>query len=683
MLSPTAMLEKVAIGNDAGWALAFYREESGSLASKPFRTITRDDYEGDIAATLPSDLAGGKYRFVVDGLVDDQYKEIASFDAKNPLSVRLYLYWRDANASPTGYLANLAGVGGLVGGLDTAALESALVAELAVTKVTRQTGTKHYETVIEAQERPFRRLAEKRLATALQQTRYLAVVQQLCKDVGVTVEPSGFSGDGALPAPAGDAAPAEQVTGTKGDSYRAVISDIAKSLEHAFRKYGRGMLLIRDGKLLVGPRSIPPDDRPVRELSFTNGLVKSEKGEPDRHPNGTDGDEDDGGAPTREQWKLTLKGRPDLKPGDVVSFHPAAEDVSTTTPSVLGALAGSFLGPLVGADESALASISLYVTSVEHKLGRRAGFTTTVMGMKIADDASDAWDTTPPQGSAPAANATGARGATTSGAGDAAHAIRALSEQVAATLQEADVAEVRGTTTKGTAEPPRQTEKVWRGTAPPDGFPHGGRRLAIRRHEPSALDGVAYATPFAWGKCGLVLPRYPGTRVVLLHRNGQQADPIDVGAVWESGHGPESNPGDWWLILPVGVAESARSSIADSEDPPEEPRDKATSDLIDANGNRVIHVAELTVTVGKGSLKKPGERPDRKSSNEDGITIEHRDGGASIVIDKDGKITISAKGDLELKSEQGNITLTTGSSKQVQVSTGTMDVSVGTEMNVH
>jgi hypothetical protein len=142
MLSPTAMLEKVAIGNDAGWALAFYREEGGSLASKPFRTITRDDYEGEIAATLPSDLAGGKYRFVIDGLIDDQYKEIASFDAKNPLNVRLYLYWRDANASPAGYLANLAGIGGLVGGLDTAALESALVAELAVTKVTRQTGAR-------------------------------------------------------------------------------------------------------------------------------------------------------------------------------------------------------------------------------------------------------------------------------------------------------------------------------------------------------------------------------------------------------------------------------------------------------------------------------------------------------------------------------------------------------------
>src|SRR5262249_50276388 len=158
--------------------------------------------------------------------------------------------------------------------------------------------------------------------------------------------------------------------------------------------------------------------------------------------------------------------------------------------------------------------------------------------------------------------------------------------------------------------------------------------------------------------CGLVLPRYPGTRVALVHRNGVQADPIDVGALWESGHGPDSEAGDWWLILPVDVAASARTSIPDGEDPPQEHNQKATSDLIDASGNRVIHVGELTLTVGRTNLKKAGERPARDRSNDGGITIQHSDGGASIAIDKNGKITISAKQDLELVSEQGNIKLT-------------------------
>ncbi|MEK8105538.1 hypothetical protein NKG94_11055 [Micromonospora sp. M12] len=54
---------------------------------------------------------------------------------------------------------------------------------------------------------------------------------------------------------------------------------------------------------------------------------------------------------------------------------------------------------------------------------------------------------------------------------------------------------------------------------------------------------MTYLTPFAWGGCGLILPRYPGTRVALAYRNGAPDDPVEVGALWPTGHAPVSQPG--------------------------------------------------------------------------------------------------------------------------------------------
>jgi hypothetical protein len=201
------------------------------------------------------------------------------------------------------------------------------------------------------------------------------------------------------------------------------------------------------------------------------------------------------------------------------------------------------------------------------------------------------------------------------------------------------------------------------------------------------LQGIPYATPFAWGKCGLVVPRYPGTRVVVLHRNGQANDPLDVGALWEAGHGPDSQAGDWWLILPVDIPESDRATIANNATPKEH-TGKVSQDLIDAEGNRIIEVGELTIRVGKDSLKNAGERPKRPNENNptgtpDCVTIEHTKEGSKIVMKPDGSVEITAKkikfdtsqsnGDIELDAGQGNITMKANS----------VDVQVLDSMNVH
>src|SRR4051794_19195269 len=131
MLSPAEMLGDVGIGNDAGWALTFHREDGvGRVVDDPAFVIGRDDYYASIEAALPDGFGPGKYTFRIEGLTDAHYRELRRTDDPY-MVVRLHLYWRDANASVSGYLANLSGLD--LGGPAPKALEPALVAELAIT----------------------------------------------------------------------------------------------------------------------------------------------------------------------------------------------------------------------------------------------------------------------------------------------------------------------------------------------------------------------------------------------------------------------------------------------------------------------------------------------------------------------------------------------------------------------
>jgi hypothetical protein len=574
--------------------------------------------------------------------------------------------------------------------------------------------------VITAQERAFKRLADHRLDAALPtDSSLLARAERLARDSGVTLVPTtgtvpkyGFGADGSLPALTTAAPGNEEQASKKGDTAAALMTNVGTAVSRHLTSYGRGMLLIRKGTLHLGKRPIPLAGDPIA-LSFTNGLVGSSRTAPVA-PSQADGSRGGGaGAPggaggaagassepfgvasgtdprPGDQWTLTLKGRPDLRPGDVVTFHPPPEEIpsnlaQTLPGSALAAVAGSFLGSVL-MDESTAPQVTLYVNSVAHKLGRTSGFVTTVTGVALKDGARDdnAWDPDPPANASDSASNNGrSQGSTGSSSNDAALAVRNAAESAAARFRHPDVAEIRSINPTGTgsAEPPAQTEKVWRGLVATDGRPSEARRLAVQRRQPETVNGVAYASPFAWGKCGLVLPRYPGSRVLLVHRNGNASDPVDVGAVWESGHGPESQAGDWWLILPVDVAESDRSSIADSEAAPAEHTGSVTSDLIDAKGNRVIEVGELTLRVGRNSLKQAGQRPER-GSEENGITIEHADGDAKITIDKNGKITIHAQQGLVITAEQGDISLE-AKAGDVKLKGTNIDVQVSGQMNVH
>lgn len=661
-----SQLRQVAIGYDAGWALTFHEvAPSGAIAEKAVVEFGSRDYHATIEATLPEGLAGGAYRFVVEGLTDEQHAAIRPRDGAKPMVARLHLFWRDANTSVGSYLTNLVGVT-----KDPAATAESLVAVCRVVKATRKVGTRREETEIVATEAAFVGLG-KRVRATFEADDFRAALARVSTDTGVPIR-AYPTGSGPLTTPREKNAPgSEKVTLGEGLAYREAVARIAVALAHNLGAHGRGMALIRDGVVHVGKRPVPLTGTGPKDLTLATGLLDvAETGQEDSDPLAAP--EIGEPAPTkRTVYTLTLKGRADLKPGDVVTFEPGTPDDGGRL-GLGAALAGGFAAPfLPSLGGAGGAKKTAYVTTVRHTLSRTAGFVTVATAVGVAGIGDAAWDAQVDGSSAPAAAKASASGDAKVAAAEAVVRAARMARGETRTLE---VGEVRAAATAatGAVEPPAQTVTVWEGLAAPDGRPNGARRLPIRREHPSPQVGVPYATPFAWGKTGLVVPRYPGTRVVLGYRNGLLDDPVDLGAVWASGRGPVSEPGDWWLSLPVDVPADRRSSVAEGATPAE-PTGKVTHDLIDGAGNRVIEVGELTVRVGKGTLGAAGDRPKRPTGADAGaVTIEHTAKHSKIVMRQDGSILITGTS-IELDAGSGSITL----------KADTVDVQVTSAMEVH
>src|SRR6185369_7164577 len=212
---------------------------------------------------------------------------------------------------------------------------------------------------------------------------------------------------------------------------------------------------------------------------------------------------------------------------------------------------------------------------------KATGFSTEVRGVELKDPA-DPWDSYSDTGASRKPRVASPKADAGSHAADA---IMSYVDSWGAGQLTFDVGQVRTFTSQSSGDQvASQTEMVWEGLKEVDQNPNGTRRLPLDQRNAVRLD-IPYASPFAWGKCGLVLPRYPGMRVVLGHRRALDQDAVDLGAIWDSGDGPDAQPGDWWLSLPVGVDQSARSTAADS-DSPVGWRGAVAQDLTDADGNR-------------------------------------------------------------------------------------------------
>lgn len=177
------------------------------------------------------------------------------------------------------------------------------------------------------------------------------------------------------------------------------------------------------------------------------------------------------------------------------------------------------------------------------------------------------------------------------------------------------------------------------------------------------------SSPFAWHKCGLIVPVYPGMRALLAHNLGLTNDAVVAGFLWPEENPaydrPKNLPGDYWLCLPTELDEN------------QQPAGKGVNDLTDQSGLRVIEARGLRILVGNDKLQDVGERPSVPEAQT--IVIEHQSGtkisigsnGAlnivvpqqetktetSIQIGSDGALNIEVAKGKEMSMTNGSVTL--------------------------
>lgn len=619
-LSFASQAQAARIGNLYGWALGFLptgaRDEAVSLL------LTSNDYYAKIDATLPDGLNGGRVSVVIDALTDEHYRQVRGCAAAN-----LYLYWQDANENFGAFLANSFGLGGIGGGPSAGDLEPALVMRFAF-EARRRTGQRKYETVLEGRDNAFNRLS-RQLAPRACYASMADALAAIGNTAGVAIAPQPSAatllGQALLPEDeqTDAATPGQTCAGALGTITGRIASGSRGSPAiAALRRDAPAPALLRDGAVHIGRRAMPfPMGSSAKTLAAESGLIEAIR---------------EGGTAAEgiERWSLLCRGRPDIKPGDVVSFTRPAEDIETTLPSWGAALVGELAGPILGAAPEA-PDCSLLVGEVTHNLSKTGGYATRIAGrvvpLVLPPDPWSLFQTASGVEEGPVS-------AVGTGRGDPATAVarqvRDLARAAVGRLRLPEVAEVRSVVSKAGSppEPPAQTVTVWEGTGGPSVNAHASRRMPIRRDNPYERRGVGTVTPFAWGSCGLAVPRYPGMRVMLGFVNGDANDPIDLGATWGSEARMDSEPGDWWLKLPVNQSTAPITGQADHL-----PSGEVVNDLTDAAGTRVIEVGKLTLRVGKS--RGMNDRPSHSAG--ESISIEHSDGKASIRIGQDGAITIT------------------------------------------
>lgn len=657
--SPLSQARGANVGNLYGWAIGFLAR--GAPGETAGLLLTSNDYYAKIDAVLPDGLAGGRVTIVLDAVTDAHYRAIGACRA-----AELYLFWQDVNADVLGYLGGISGLSGFGGGPSAADLAPALVTRFAY-QTRRRSGQRAIETVLEGRDNAYHRLARSpaprqcfdSMGSALNAIARAA-------DVTIVPEPTAATLLGQTLMPEDEITDASSPGLTCAGVLATIASRIAAGSRAspeipALRRNAPSVVLLRDGSVHVGRRAIPfPTGSTPKMLDPSNGLVEAaragEAGAEGAAPGG-------GSAP--EGWTLLCRGRSDLRPGDVVRFKIPHEDVATTLPSVEMALAGALAGPILGAAPEP-PDCSLLVTEVTHAMSRTGGFSTRLSGRPIPDvltpppwsvfhtetGLEDQPDTPP-----------GPRGGDRASA--VARQVRDLARAAMGRIRLTEVAEVRSAVSRAGSppEPPSQTVTVWEGTGAAGVHAHQSRRLPINRDLPYERRGCGTVTPFAWGQCGLAVPRYPGMRVMVGFVNGAAKDPIDLGATWGPDQRMESQPGDWWLKLPVDQSTEALSDTADHL-----PSGQVVNDLTDKDGTRVIEVGKLTIRVGE--MPDIGARPEHRVPA--AVSIEHTDGKARITLDQDGAITIAG----------ATISIDAGRDGTVSITAKDVNVSVANRMSV-
>ncbi|HET9141624.1 hypothetical protein [Actinophytocola sp.] len=635
MSLPTGILgpAEFAVGVVPAWALVF----RDATTDRQLRLISSDSYVGSVSATLASGLAGGSYEIVVEGLTPEDYQEIR----RPPLTADLHLWWQDAPGGRRGGLARFTGLNSSLSATTPDPPEDSLVARLRVERLWRRPGQRRIEVVVDAVELVVGRLAEHFVAG-----RCFATLQRAVDVVTAGVVPVVGYGLAAAEPVAGQA---DFATTPPGNALTA-MTVLTRQLQSALRLAGQPVAMIRDGRLHLGKWTTSAQrtglDR-IRSLADDSGLLNIERGaavpRDSRVPPVLTG----GPAPPRQSVAVTALGRPDLKPGDTVRLVLPPEDFAAGDPA------------------------TCRIVEVSHQVSREKGFLTRFRAVLLTG-ADDGWDSIPAR--ADGENTTPRQPAVPFA--DSAHGAASTVGGVITDLVSRAVGEVRSRPAMihdhaVSQDSPRHSSDVWYATTVADGHPGAAQRAPITADAHAEVAQVPYLTPFAWGGFGLVLPRYPGTRVVLANVGGGPGDFVDVGALWPRNGGPAAKPGDYWLALPVAVPDREHLRDPDRPLPDDGP---ATHDLIDADGTRVIETARFVLRVTDRLTRVP-DRPAPDDDLGDGtVLIETRSGDgtpARITLSADGAVTISARS-ITFDAED-QIAL---NAKDVRVTVdGTMDVS--------
>lgn len=685
-------------GTVAAWGLQFYKDSGGDLTGDPLLIVTSDTYDGAVNATLPTELSGGSYEAVVEGLIDDDFAKLRGVtDTK--LAATLHLWWKDAPGL-LGDLANFTGLTDPFGVTSPKPPDHSLVAVLRLDRMSRRAGPRRYETVFTMTERVWARLGHARVQGECYDTMEHAI-KAVADAARITITPHGQSSSSPGSAPRGSDVPswANTLPGTARNALTEQKNGILDQLGKGLKLYGLRPALLRDGVLHVGKWS--ELTLPTRSLGSDSGLLSVQRAN-DKDQDAKAGEKKDGGssgggspsggvpgglsgvasalggatgssgAATNSRPTVTLVtlGRPDIKPGEKLKAPLPRDDFPTIPSSVGSALLTSLTGVVPGSSLISGATddpspTRMLVTEVRHTISRRTGFATTIKTLVLKDDKDDGWDK-PVDEQPEDAKTTKERG--TVPADPAVAAAKAVHDVAASRSAETAprVAQVRthpGSDGSSTS-PPHHTSEVWYSTVAPDGNPALAQRIAITDDKHGVSREVPYLSPFAWGYYGLALPRYPGTRVLLLPGPGGTNDYVDVGALWSRGDGPKSKAGDYWLVLPIGLTD--REDIGDDTGQANDA--SATHDLIDGDGVRIVETKQFVIRVTDDPTTASG-RPQVCDAPAGGVLIEAKSGdsNAQILLAPDGTVTVKGtsitfdtggKGDITMKANNVNVSVT-------------------------
>lgn len=655
----------VTTGTVPAWALVFRDETTG----RTLRTISSDIYYGSVRATLPTGLAGGSYEIVVEGMTDDDYARIR-LPAGRSVSADLHLWWKNAPSGVLGDLARFTGLDSPFGAATSDPPPFSLVTVIRVDRLRRRAGARFVEAVITGRELVWSRLAERRVEGRCfrdLQASVAGVARDVISVVGHGLERAAHPDEGKV-----DVAKIANVD--PGTALNAMTTQIGQ-VGAVLGLYGLEVGMIRDNTLHVGEWTaggLTPRLDVLRPLDERSGLLLVDRGTArDRELAVGNGRADT--PPARLTLSVTALGRADIKPGDLVALTLPPEDFPTTEPpsvgaTLLSAVPDSLFGDAGPDPEPSLCRIA----DVTHTLSREQGFLTTFHAMVLGPN-DDGWDHVGPADARPAQAPQKAGTPFSDSAHGAATAVHSMVRGTAARLSATGRSRLGIVHDHVVGAAPKHTSDVWYADVTPDGSPGAAQRTPVTEEQHGELQGIPYLTPFAWGSYGLVLPRYPGTRVVLGNAGGGPGDFVDIGAVWPRDGGPNAKPGDYWLALPVQIKQ--REHLADSTQqlPADGP---ATHDLIDADGTRVIETARFVLRVTDGLTQAPGRPEPGDDAAAGSVVIESRSGSdtvARIVLKGDGSVTVTgtsitfeAQDDIALHAKNVRVKLDTH---------GTMDVS--------